>query len=365
GHILFLESVVRPALARGLVESSAATRSNNTDGVALFIHGLLQPVCAKLKQSLPILVLQLLREHDEVKTFVELLPIAKVTLHQASIVPLKLKQTVAGLSKSVLNHPLLETQEAKNVTHGLLGQGSLVLPTAAFSAAYSVGSTLFRSLQRPKDSVVEVVRAVDDDAELDERESDTYTLDGSIFQNEWTWFQAGVQAMEEVLVTASSAAIRAQWAAVDRIVPDVSPEFTGGVALFRHHLVFAHASLNPSSFEVYWKALSKELDGHVLAIVLQLKAMSKNGRLQFTHDVDAVTLVLRPYTNRPDAYVRRLVEASAVLHMPTAKAKVLGDALATQHKLDMASIQIQTMLEASQLHALTPSNVFTLLRMGA
>ncbi|RLO02840.1 hypothetical protein DYB28_012087, partial [Aphanomyces astaci] len=107
GHILFLESVVRPALARGLVESSTATRSNNTDGVALFIHGLLQPVCAKLKQSLPILVL--------------LLPIAKVTLHQASIVPLKLKQTVAGLSKSVLNHPLLETQEAKNVTHGLLG----------------------------------------------------------------------------------------------------------------------------------------------------------------------------------------------------------------------------------------------------
>ncbi|KAF0746424.1 hypothetical protein AaE_008134 [Aphanomyces astaci] len=251
--------------------------------------------------------------------------------------------------------------------------------------------TLFRSLQRPKDSVVEVVRAVDDDAELDERESDTYTLDGSIFQNEWTWFQAGVQAMEEVLVTASSAAIRAQWgqyhasprwtepAAVDRIVPDVSPEFTGGVALFRHHLVrrklvFAHASLNPSSFEMYWKALSKELDGHVLAIVLQLKvltsctyllAMSKNGRLQFTHDVDAVTLVLRPYTNRPDAYVRRLVEASAVLHMPTAKARVLGDALATQHKLDMSSVQIQTMLEASQLHALTPSNVSTLLRMGA
>ncbi|RHZ22830.1 hypothetical protein DYB37_004187 [Aphanomyces astaci] len=322
GHILFLESVVRPALARGLVESSTATRSNNTDGVALFIHGLLQPVCAKLKQSLPILVL--------------LLPIAKVTLHQASIVPLKLKQTVAGLSKSVLNHPLLETQEAKNVTHGLLGQGSLVLPTAAFSAAYSVGSTLFRSLQRPKDSVVEVVRAVDDDAELDERESDTYTLDGSIFQNEWTWFQAGVQTMEEVLVTASSAAIRAQWAAVDRIVPDVSPEFTGGVALFRHHLVFAHASLNPSSFEMYWKALSKELDGHVLAIVLQLKGS-----------------------------VRRLVEASAVLHMPTAKARVLGDALATQHKLDMSSVQIQTMLEASQLHALTPSNVSTLLRMGA
>ncbi|RHZ39412.1 hypothetical protein DYB26_014333, partial [Aphanomyces astaci] len=351
GHILFLESVVRPALARGLVESSTATRSNNTDGVALFIHGLLQPVCAKLKQSLPILVL--------------LLPIAKVTLHQASIVPLKLKQTVAGLSKSVLNHPLLETQEAKNVTHGLLGQGSLVLPTAAFSAAYSVGSTLFRSLQRPKESVVEVVRAVEDGAELDERESDTYTLDGSIFQNEWTWFQACVQSMEEVLVAASSAAIRAQWAAVDRIMPDVSPEFTGGVALFRHHLVFAHASLNPSSFEVYWKALSKELDGHVLAIVLQLKAMSKNGRLQFTHDVHAVTLVLRPYTSRPDAYVRRLVEASAVLHMPTAKAKVLGDALATQHKLDMASIQIQTMLEASQLHALTPSNVFTLLRMGA
>ncbi|ETV80408.1 hypothetical protein, variant 1 [Aphanomyces astaci] len=546
GHILFLESVVRPALARGLVESSAATRSNNTDGVALFIHGLLQPVCAKLKQSLPILnkallchtvdevvdfewklrqefqyrrpprvpsqktllvldqvaanaaaldlwlqvdleyaqnftlgflrdeadvawttvadddakvtraayaiaatfdvlskrfqvlsdpthrytyvaqvlkpwlyqchvaierfgqsqpvmsqplvttappsscwraacaavntawfVQQLLREHDEVKAFVELLPIAKVTLHQASIVPLKLKQTVAGLSKSVLNHPLLETQEAKNVTHGLLGQGSLVLPTAAFSAAYSVGSTLFRSLQRPKESVVEVVRAVEDGAELDERESDTYTLDGSIFQNEWTWFQAGVQSMEEVLVAASSAAIRAQWgqyhtsprwtepAAVDRIVPDVSPEFTGGVALFRHHLVFAHASLNPSSFEVYWKALSKELDGHVLAIVLQLKAMSKNGRLQFTHDVHAVTLVLRPYTSRPDAYVRRLVEASAVLHMPTAKARVLGDALATQHKLDMASVQIQTMLEASQLHALTPSNVSTLLRMGA
>ncbi|RQM26204.1 hypothetical protein B5M09_003263 [Aphanomyces astaci] len=203
-----------------------------------------------------------------------LLPIAKVTLHQASIVPLKLKQTVAGLSKSVLNHPLLETQEAKNVTHGLLGQGSLVLPTAAFSAAYSVGSTLFRSLQRPKESVVEVVRAVEDGAELDERESDTYTLDGSIFQNEWTWFQAGVQSMEEVLVAASSAAIRAQWAAVDRIVPDVSPEFTGGVALFRHHLVFAHASLNPSSFEVYWKALSKELDGHVLAIVLQLKVLT-------------------------------------------------------------------------------------------
>ncbi|RHX96791.1 hypothetical protein DYB25_011270, partial [Aphanomyces astaci] len=198
-----------------------------------------------------------------------LLPIAKVTLHQASIVPLKLKQTVAGLSKSVLNHPLLETQEAKNVTHGLLGQGSLVLPTAAFSAAYSVGSV----------------------------------------------------------------------PAVDRIMPDVSPEFTGGVALFRHHLVFAHASLNPSSFEVYWKALSKELDGHVLAIVLQLKVLTSS-----TYE---------------------LVEASAVLHMPTAKAKVLGDALATQHKLDMASIQIQTMLEASQLHALTPSNVFTLLRMGA
>ncbi|KAF0735908.1 hypothetical protein AaE_009057, partial [Aphanomyces astaci] len=72
GHILFLESVVRPALAQGLVESSAATRSNNTDGVALFIHGLLQPVCAKLKQSLPILVLNkalLCHTVDEVVDF--------------------------------------------------------------------------------------------------------------------------------------------------------------------------------------------------------------------------------------------------------------------------------------------------------
>ncbi|RHY34571.1 hypothetical protein DYB32_000845 [Aphanomyces invadans] len=84
-------------------------------------------------------VQQLLKELDETKVFVELLPIAKVTLHQPSSVPLKLKQKVVGLSKTVLN-PLLQTQEAKNVTHALLGQGSLVLPTAAFSAAYSVGS---------------------------------------------------------------------------------------------------------------------------------------------------------------------------------------------------------------------------------
>ncbi|ETW09732.1 hypothetical protein, variant 1 [Aphanomyces invadans] len=195
-------------------------------------------------------VQQLLKELDETKVFVELLPIAKVTLHQPSSVPLKLKQKVVGLSKTVLN-PLLQTQEAKNVTHALLGQGSLVLPTAAFSAAYSVGSTLFRSLHGPTSisTTSPDPASVDTDDTGSDEGDDAYTLEGSMFQNESTWFQGGVQSLEDALVQASIAAIRTQlgqykdsprWTEprdVDRMEHDVSPELGGALELLQKHLV--------------------------------------------------------------------------------------------------------------------------------
>ncbi|CAK4775184.1 unnamed protein product [Aphanomyces euteiches] len=319
----YVANVVKPWLYQCHVAIERFGRSQHM-GQAMYLSTSMHPTRAKFCAAVNsgVFVHKLLHEHDEVKVYVELLPIAKVTLHRPSIVPLKLKQRVAGLSKTVLN-PLLETQEAKNVTHALLGQGSLVLPTAALSAAFSVGSSLLRNFQGPT-SPKAATKTSEETVAVDEDESveAEYTLEGSMFENEWTWFQHATRSMEESLVASSFHAVRAQWATygassmwtasadIDRIVPEVSPELGYGLTLFSHHLVgsmyftktCAEKSLNTTSFDTFWKAVAKELDGYLLSVVLQHKEISPSGRQQLITDVDFLARVLRPYTGRPDAY---------------------------------------------------------------
>ncbi|KAF0690338.1 Aste57867_18269 [Aphanomyces stellatus] len=310
----YVANVLKPWLYQCHVEAIERFGRQQHISQALYLPTTVHPTWKTFSAALnsESFVQKLLVDHDEAKVYLELLPTAKVTVHRTALVPLKLKQKVAGLSKAVLN-PLLETQEAKNVTHGLLGQGSLVLPTAAFSAAFSVGSSLLRNLQGPvaTSGSPKAAKPADEVAE-------EYTLEGSMFQNEWTWCQHTVHAMEESLASASFSAIRAQWGhyaaspmwaspppAGDRLSPDVSPELGYGLALFRHHLTCAHAHLNTVSFDMYWKAVAKDIDAYLLSTILTNKMISKHGRLQLIHDVDAVGRVLRPYTARPDAYLRR------------------------------------------------------------
>ncbi|CAK4184446.1 unnamed protein product [Aphanomyces euteiches] len=319
----YVANVVKPWLYQCHVAIERFGRSQHM-GQAMYLSTSMHPTRAKFCAAVNsgVFVHKLLHEHDEVKVYVELLPIAKVTLHRPSIVPLKLKQRVAGLSKTVLN-PLLETQEAKNVTHALLGQGSLVLPTAALSAAFSVGSSLLRNFQGPT-SPKAATKTTEETVAVDEDESveAEYTLEGSMFENEWTWFQHATRSMEESLVASSFHAVRAQWATygassmwtasadIDRIVSEVSPELGYGLTLFSHHLVgskyftktCAEKSLNTTSFDSFWKAVAKELDGYLLSVVLQHKEISPSGRQQLITDVDFLARVLRPYTGRPDAY---------------------------------------------------------------
>lgn len=76
-------------------------------------------------------------------------------------------------SKSVLKHAahaasnaVLTREEAVAVRHAIAGPGSLIGPTAAFSAAYSVGSKTMKSLLgRSDDAPVEEVKPREDKAE--------------------------------------------------------------------------------------------------------------------------------------------------------------------------------------------------------
>ncbi|EQC25033.1 hypothetical protein SDRG_17080 [Saprolegnia diclina VS20] len=307
-----------------------------------------------------------LTEWDETALFVELLQMAKAAKIQRPALRLRLPQ-VQGLAH--LN-PLLKREEAQVVTNALLGPASLIVPTAALSAAFSVGSSVWQSLKASPDAVTPHEVVPDKDAGNDD--SETLVLEGSMFENEITLFRTLVEALEADLLTASVTAIVGAWEtryrtsplwtttqALEYIVQDVSCELGDGLRLLTQHLAQAQTALSSTLFQTYWKHVATELDGYLLNSILHHKTISAPGRAQLAVDVQMIVSVFRPYTAKPMAYLRGSSDAVTVLTMDESKADVLAAALS--HGKD-AMEQLTTMLEASHIHALRPSQVLLLLR---
>ncbi|KDO28969.1 hypothetical protein SPRG_20074 [Saprolegnia parasitica CBS 223.65] len=249
-----------------------------------------------------------LTEWDETALFVELLQMAKATKIQRPALRLPRVQGLAHLN------PLLKREEAQVVTNALLGPASLIVPTAALSAAFSVGSSVWHSLKAAPDAMTPPETATD---HADGNNEDDLVLEGSMFENEITLFRTLVGALEADLLNASVTAIVGAWetryraspmwtmaTAPEYIVPDVSSELRDGLQLLTQHLAQAQTALSSTLFQAYWKHVATELDKYLLNSILHHKKISAPGRAQLVVDVQTVVGLFRPYTAKPMAYLR-------------------------------------------------------------
>ncbi|OQR84488.1 RAD50-interacting protein 1-like [Achlya hypogyna] len=302
----------------------------------------------------------LLQEYDEMAVFVELLQMAKAA---------KIQQPVLRLPR-VLD-PLLHKDKAHGVKGALLGPASLIVPTAALSAAFSVGSSVWQAFHASERKLSTSTEA---DA-TDDTPEEELVLEGSMFENEITRFSRLVQALQADLLNASVTPILGRWDkhynsspmwiaanSVERHVPEVSSELSEGLALVHTYLMQARRELGQSLLQTYWKQLATELDGYLLGSILSHKTISIAGRAQLTVDVQALVGLFRSCTPKPHAYLRGICDACAVLSMDSKKAAVLKAALSDAGDKVDGMEQLSTMLEASQIHALRPSQTLLLLR---
>ncbi|OQS04137.1 hypothetical protein THRCLA_03599 [Thraustotheca clavata] len=291
-----------------------------------------------------------LEEWDNLAVFVELLQMAKA----------------AKIQKPLRLPILLKAEKAQEVKNTLLGPASLIVPTAALSAAFSAGSNMWHALHHNKNHVGTKEDVHQNDEEL--------VLEGSMFESEIAFFKKLVYALEADMLNASVTAVLEQWehyasspiwsmpSTHDWIIPEVSSELGNGLALAQKHLTQAKQALSDTHFQTFWQRLAKELDGFLLNAILSHKIISGGGREQLQIDVHCLVDIFRCHTKKPLAYLRGICDACTVLKMENKKAATLTSALDVGHKNIDAMEQLTTMLVASQILALRPSQVLGLLR---
>lgn len=310
------------------------------------------------------------------------------------------KQVLARASAAVL-----ATEEATAVRQALAGPGAMIGPTAALTAAYSVGSATMKSLFRcaetdkieqqrvasvpPVDSAVSSIAAIDDDNEKSVNEHKD--LDTLVFSH--TIFERQIAELKSLASTLLEGAKRTLLRAVE---PDmelyrsssfwtetsldaanghqllaVSSELANCYTLIHNVLLCARKRLVPECWPALWKVLASALDDALFdafynpAVTHESTRLSKAGERQFVYDIQTLVaiFVTDPSKALPRPYLRRTREVCVLLQMPVSRVYEIFKALDDVTIISTAVTekgpieQLTTILEACGIISLTPAQI--------
>ncbi|KAK1930295.1 RAD50-interacting protein 1 [Phytophthora citrophthora] len=300
------------------------------------------------------------------------------------------KQVLARASAAVL-----ATEEATAVRQALAGPGAMIGPTAAFSAAYSVGSKTMKNLFRRAEteskavdqnvavpSVDSAPPAAGNDKNEEEEQDDPETL---VFSH--TIFERQISELKELATTLLEQAKTALARAVERdvesyrsspfwtnnnelqILHGVSCELARCFTLVSTVLSCARRLLLPECWPDLWKPLASALDRALFEAFYNPPStevstpLSRAGERQFVEDVKALAAIFAAGSSKPlpRSYLRLTREVCHLLEMPAARLREVHKALDDESIADPASgvglEQFTTILEACGVFALTPAQV--------
>ncbi|ETP53328.1 hypothetical protein, variant 3 [Phytophthora nicotianae P10297] len=299
------------------------------------------------------------------------------------------KQVLARASAAVL-----ATEEATAVRQALAGPGAMIGPTAALTAAYSVGSKTMKSLFRraETDGKIEApvdsspaAEATDNDNNSAEDQDDPETL---VFSH--TIFELQIAELKALASTLLEAGKNALVRTVERdvenyrsspfwtetyddnadekqIVTGVSCELAGCYTLVRNVLLCARKLLVSECWPALWKPLASALDNALFdafynpAVTEDSSQLSCAGERQFVEDIKALVAVFTAGSSKalPRSYLRLTRELCHLLEMPAARLRdvfrALGDEATAESEAPVE--QLTTILEACGVFSLTPAQV--------
>ncbi|ETM01768.1 hypothetical protein, variant 1 [Phytophthora nicotianae] len=299
------------------------------------------------------------------------------------------KQVLARASAAVL-----ATEEATAVRQALAGPGAMIGPTAALTAAYSVGSKTMKSLFRraETDGKIEApvdsspaAEATDNDNNSAEDQDDPETL---VFSH--TIFELQIAELKALASTLLEAGKNALVRTVERdvenyrsspfwtetyddnadekqIVTGVSCELAGCYTLVRNVLLCARKLLVSECWPALWKPLASALDNALFdafynpAVTEDSSQLSCAGERQFVEDIKALVAVFTAGSSKalPRSYLRLTRELCHLLEMPVARLRdvfrALGDEATAESEAPVE--QLTTILEACGVFSLTPAQV--------
>ncbi|RLN93638.1 hypothetical protein BBJ28_00018086 [Nothophytophthora sp. Chile5] len=281
---------------------------------------------------------------------------------------------------------VLTSDEAAAVRHALAGPGAMIGPTAALSAAYSVGSktmmSLFRRAETGDDAVMEenTVQSPDKDPastaalahsstddqtgkteQEEEEEAEALLFSHTIFERQIAELKALATALLE---GAKNTLVRA----TDR---DFEAYRTS------HVLACARSVLLPECWPAFWKSLASALDVLLfdafyhpsLTVETTDTRLSDAGERQFAADVQILMSIFAAGSTKtlPRSYLCLSREVCRLLEMPGPKlreiCKALDDeAVGAGENVAAADVgelseQLTTILEACGVYSLTPGQV--------
>ncbi|KAG7392411.1 RAD50-interacting protein 1 [Phytophthora pseudosyringae] len=307
------------------------------------------------------------------------------------------KQVLARASAAVL-----ATEEATAVRQALAGPGAMIGPTAALTAAYSVGSKTMKSLFRRAETDGKVeeqvgVPSVDstctangndndnDKSPMNEEQDDSETLlfSHTIFERQiaelkslaTTLLEGGKNALVRV-AERDVEAYRSSpfWTTTSSnqlpIMRDVSSELSGCYTFVSNVLSCARKVLLPECRPALWKPLAAALDSALFdafynpAPTEESTQLSRAGERQFIEDMKALAAIFAAESSKalPRSYFRLTREVCHLLEIPAPRLREVGKALDDESVAPTAGgeaglEQLTTIVEACGVFSLTPAQV--------
>ncbi|OWZ23484.1 hypothetical protein PHMEG_0001614 [Phytophthora megakarya] len=307
------------------------------------------------------------------------------------------KQVLARASAAVL-----ATEEATAVRQALAGPGAMIGPTAALTAAYSVGSKTMKSLFRR----TETDGKDDDRAPLVDSASPSAAANGNdsnpinnpeeelddpetlLFSH--TIFELQISELKSLATTllegGKNALVRAAERDVEayrlsqfwmeeidddadsnrlHIMHEVSSELASCYTLVMNVLSCARKILVPECWSALWKSLASALDTALFDVFYNPAStdgptqLSRGGERQFVEDINALVAIFAAGSSKtlPRSYFRLTREVAHLLEMPASKLYEVYKAL-DDEPIDADDVeQLTTILEACGIFSLTPTQV--------
>ncbi|KAG7398642.1 RAD50-interacting protein 1 [Phytophthora boehmeriae] len=295
---------------------------------------------------------------------------------------------------------VLTSEEATAVRHALAGPGAMIGPTAALSAAYSVGSKTMKSLFRRAEIEGNVVDAqtashnmttpvnnCDEDKDDDEDDPETLLFSHTIFERQISELRSLTTTLldraKDTLVHATERDVDAYrssafWTALHEDNNEthtrlgVSSELAASYTLMSRVLACARSVLLPECQYELWKPLASALDSILFDAFYNPRSaddmtpLSSIGERQFVVDIESLVTIFAAGSSKtlPRSSLQLNREVCRLLKMPASRLREVCKALdgdnlitASGSQGDGGVEQITTILEACGIFALTPAQV--------
>ncbi|KAL4158579.1 hypothetical protein PRNP1_004355 [Phytophthora ramorum] len=314
------------------------------------------------------------------------------------------RQVLARASAAVL-----ATEEATAVRQALAGPGAMIGPTAAFSAAYSVGSKTMKSLFRraetdgkageqssqspaldtasPAAAANSNVNAPTNNLEEEQDDPETLLFSHTIFERQiselkslaTTLLESSKDALMDMVKRDVGTYRLSLWTeshvddADNRQLPiGVSPELASCYSFVSNLLACARKMMLSECRPALWKPLASALDSALFDAFYspspteESAQLSRAGERQFVEDIKSLVAIFAAGSSKalPRSYFRLTREVCLLLEMPASRLREVYKALDDESVASTAGgeaarglEQLTTILEVCGIFSLTPTQV--------